>query len=91
MISEDDFPPHKASMTLSHNDHKGVYETVEQWSLDNIHGSGRGWCSWVSEAERLKAIETDSIWTIQWYPETPVGFCSLAASSLEAVLEGAKE
>jgi hypothetical protein len=35
-----------------------------------------------------RAIATDELWTMQWYPETPVGFCVLHASTLAALLAG---
>lgn len=41
---------------------------------------------WVNDEEEQRAKETNSIWTIQWYPDTPVGFCCYAASSLGALL-----
>lgn len=41
---------------------------------------------WVSPEERQKAIETNCIWTLQCYPNSPVGFFVLRASSLSALL-----
>jgi hypothetical protein len=40
--------------------------------------------TWSSDEERLKAIRENSVWTIQWCPETPVGFCCVGASTFEA-------
>lgn len=71
------------SLTIEFNQHAVYYQTVEQWIEDQRHFGG---VSWVSEEERLKAIETDSVWTCCWYPNTPVGSCSLSAASLEIVL-----
>lgn len=80
------FPPHKASLSLEHNDHKSCYETVEQWDL----GFGdHPFYEWVSPEQRQKAIDTDSVWTLQWYPDTPVGFCALAAADLDVLLTAA--
>ena len=42
-------------------------------------------CDWVSPEEKLKAIELDSVWELQWYPDTPIGSYYVAASSLEAI------
>lgn len=80
------FPHHEASLHLTHNDHKSVYETAEQWIADNDE---RGFAEWISEEQKQKAIETDSIWTLQWYPNTPVGFNCLAAADLDLLLEAA--
>jgi len=74
------FPEHKAGLHLMHNDHKSVYEPAEQWIADNE------WCNWQSDEAKQRAIATDSIWTLQWYPETPVGFIALAAPTLEELL-----
>jgi hypothetical protein len=38
-------------------------------------------------AEMEKAISEDSLWTLQWYPDTSVGFYRVAASTLEKCLE----
>lgn len=32
----------------------------------------------------MKAIRENSVWTIQWYPDTPVGFACVGASTFEA-------
>lgn len=79
-----ELPEHKAGLMIRHNDHKNVYETIEQYE----RGDSSDY--WISEEERQKAIETDELWELQWYPETPVGFYMIYGSTLEAVLEAAK-
>ena len=75
-------PPHKCGLYLEHNSHKDVYETVEQhYNPDDF----------VSPQEWDKAVREDSVWTLQWYPATPVGFHLIAASSLEAIQQALKE
>ncbi len=81
------FPPHKGAMHITHNDHKSQYQTAEEWVLDDEADPKTQYAHWISEDERAKAIATDSIWTLQWYPDTPVGFCCVAASSFEALME----
>ena len=71
-------PKHKAGLTLEHNPHKGVYEDVEEYMKRDVD-------DWVSEEERVLAYEKDELWTLRWYPETPTGFYTIAASSLEAL------
>jgi hypothetical protein len=58
-------PEHKCGLFLEHNAHKDVYETIEEF-----YDPG----AFVSEKERLKAVEANSVWKLQWYPDTPVGF-----------------
>lgn len=77
------FPPHKAGLTLEHNGYKDYYDTIE-YGVANEDEFG----SWIP-GEREKALETGEVWTLHWYPETPVGFHRLAAASLEKLLEAA--
>jgi len=72
-------PEHKCGLYLENNAHKDVYETIENYYqfLDDDQ--------WVSSEEKAKAIETDNVWTLQWYPDTPIGFHKIGASSLEAI------
>lgn len=69
-------PRHKCGLHLEHNAHKNTYESAEQWIADN------DWCDWENEDAKQRAIDTDEIWTLQWYPDTPVGFYALAAPTL---------
>lgn len=80
-------PKHEASLSLTHNDHKGYYKTVQQAIDDGDHG----YLDWISEKQKQKAIATNDCWIIQWYPSTPIGFCILAAADLEALLEAANK
>lgn len=70
-----------SSIHLTFNDHKSNYVTVAE---EIAHGDWHG--DWISEEEKQKAIETDRAWTLQWYPDTPVGFYACSASTLEALL-----
>lgn len=71
------FPEHKCGLYLTHNEHLDLYQTVEQFTEDSD--------GWVSTEEKKKAIATNELWQLQWYPDTPVGFYVLKASSLEAI------
>lgn len=78
-------PKHKCALHLEHNVHRSVYETVEQWCQENEI------FEWKDEESKQRAIATDEVWTLQWYPETPVGFCAVAAPTLEELLAAAEE
>lgn len=80
------FPKHKCGLHLTHNQHKDYYETVEKY-FENP------WMeNWnIPEDEKKKMIETDEIWELQWYPDTPVGFYKVMGSTLESVLQQAKK
>jgi hypothetical protein len=90
------FPPHEAGLFLARNQHKSHYESVRQWeeSLEalsgdqDIHPLDFGW---VSMAQRRRAIETDSVWGLNWYHDTPVGFIRLFACDLDVLLGFARK
>lgn len=70
-----------SELVLTYNGHACNYQTVaEAVEQDHWHGD------WISDEEREKAIATNSAWTLQWYPDTPVGFYKSSASTLSALL-----
>lgn len=77
-------PTHSCGLHLEHNTHKNLYESIED-AIAELEGS------WISAVERAKALETGDIWTLQWYPDTPVGCYLLAASNLDVLLEHARK
>lgn len=76
------FPKHDCGLYLEHNKYKDYYEPIDK-AVESESGD------WISYEEQQKATETGEIWTLQWYPDTPIGFCRMAASSLNALLEAA--
>jgi len=82
-------PRHKASLSINHNDHKDYYMTVadlmtsEHPSLDKDY--------FVSDEDLQVCIDTNELWEIQWYPDTPVGFYKVCGSTLEIILARAME
>ena len=85
----DSLPEYKVSLTIRHNDHKTTYETLSQYledlaSLQDEDAFNAD--SWISRADFDAAIESDSIWEVHWYPETPVGSCTVYGSTLENAL-----
>lgn len=86
-------PEYKVSLHITHNQHKSYYESAEKY----LHRSDMGWKGgfdpdeWISREDFDAAIANDSIWEIQWYPNTPVGFCLVYGSTLDnALLAAAK-
>ena len=81
-------PVHKAGLTIEHNEHLGSYQTVEEYLLtyDYAYQS----LVWVSVAERENAVKTNEMWTLQWYPDTPIGSCIMRASTLMALIDWVK-
>ena len=75
-------PEHKCGLHLSHNEHRDVYETIEQfYDFEDF----------ISPEEWRKAVAKDSVWVLHWYPETPIGFIRIAASTLDAIEAKLKE
>jgi len=79
------WPKHEASLTLSHNNHKDYYQTIEEWEGEQQSHYGNN--NWISEDERELAIKTDSLWVLHWYPNTPIGFYEVWGAGVETVLE----
>jgi hypothetical protein len=77
------WPKHKCSLYLTHNDHLCGYETVQ----DYIDQERYDYKDWISEEQKQKAIKTNDCWTLHWYPDTPVGFYTMAAADLDKLLE----
>lgn len=86
-MNENEFPKHEAALFLAHNEHRNYYEKAEVF-IDELKQRG---CCWKDDASQQRAVQTDSIWTLQWYPRTPVTFTLIAAPTLEELLQYAKE
>lgn len=80
------FPEHKCGLFLSHNEHRDYYETLSDF-IENHDLTD----DFESPEAMAKSIETDELWELQWYPDTPVGFIRVAAPTLEDVLRLATE
>lgn len=76
--------PRCVSLTIEFNPQAVYYQTVEAHIAEQYDQG----LDFVSEDERQKAISFDSLWICSWYPTTPVGSCTLAASSYEALMAG---
>lgn len=79
-------PSHKASLSIEHNKHLDYYRTAEE---EILTGSSYYHPDDFPEGELEKCIATNELWTLHWYPDTPVGFCLIHASTLEALLQAA--
>jgi len=73
--------PNFTQIALTWNeDHSPMYEVADgYYEFDSS--------VWVSQDEYLKAMLENSVWTLHWYPDTPIGSCKIMASSLEAIFE----
>ena len=75
-----------SSLTIEFNQFASNYETAEQ---ADTWGSYWHPDEWISAEDKQKAIASNRVWCIHWYPDTPVGFCRIFGSSLQVVCEAA--
>lgn len=76
-----------SSLTIGFNEkHAANHVDAQGWHDEYgfYQGNKDDRITWVSEDERNKAIDNNTVWTIQRYPETPVGFSCVGASTFEA-------
>lgn len=79
-------PRHECELVITHNPHRTDYATVARY-LELCDERGHGYDeSELAPEDRAAAIEADELWVIQWYPDTPVGSCVVAAATLERAL-----
>jgi hypothetical protein len=72
---------------LTHNDYKDNYETIAQEFAED----SQGYYSDMTPEDKAECIRTDSLWSLHWYPSTPVGFNVVHGPTLERVLQLAEE
>jgi hypothetical protein len=76
--------PSCISLSIEFNQYAVYYQTPEQWLTEQEDRE----CppQWESQEDRQRAIDDDSIWICQWYPITPIGSYTIAASSFERLV-----
>jgi hypothetical protein len=81
------FPQHKASMHITHNQHKAYYQDIESYVAEEHLQIDSD--DWATPTSRERCIANDDIWELQWYPNTPVGFNKVYGATLDEVLQAA--
>jgi hypothetical protein len=74
-----------SSLHITFNDHASDYMTAKEADKDGQFDD----LEWVSQEDKQKALENNSVWSVQWYPNTPVGFNRILGSSLESCVNAA--
>jgi len=78
-------------LSIQWNDDIGAnYSTAAEIIAENAHDYYDDE-SFISPEEKQKCIETNSIWTAHWYPDTPIGSYHLHASTFEALLKALEQ
>lgn len=83
-------PTHKCGLYLEHNACRDYHEDVAQYVADDDSRDPPLY-SWESDEHKQRAVATNEIWTLQWYPERPSTFFAIAAPTLDELLAFAKE
>ncbi len=82
-------------LIISWNDNSGCNYTTVAKTFDDDPSGGSAYYAdsdFVGGAEeKAKCAELNSVWTAHWYPQTPVGFCLLHASTFEKLVQGMME
>lgn len=82
------FPEHKCGLFLTHNEHRDYYQPLSQWIEEHSQDGDE---PWGSPEQKQKCLDTDELWELHWYPNTPVGFLVVWAATLEELLTFANE
>ena len=80
----------KGSVTITVNDHRDVYQTVEEWLAKRAeweHPSR----SEIDDDIRAAMVATDTVIEVHVYPDTPVGSFVIVHADLGAALDIAIE
>jgi len=75
---KDTLPVHECGLVIQHNPHKISLHSISFFS-DQVD-------RWVSEEERLVAIDANDMWLLKWFPVDPIGACEIYGASLQSVM-----
>lgn len=73
-------PEHKCGLYISHNAHINSYQNIDEY-IDFIDPD------WKNEEHKQRCIDTNEIWQMRVYPDTPVGSYVIAAPTLDELLD----
>lgn len=77
----------KCGVYVNVNSHRDTYETAAQWwETQDICGDSL--CD-TSPEVRAEMIRLDTVIDLQFYPDTPLGFCRVVHYDLDAALDAA--
>lgn len=82
------FPEHKCGLFLTHNEHKNYYQPLAEF-IEERWADGEQ--PWGSPEQKQKSLDTDELWVLQWYADTPIGSYEVWAATLEDLLAFANE
>lgn len=86
-----EFPKHDCSLKLEHNPHCYFYLSAGDWIAEEDGKCDEAMYVWRDELSKQRSIDSNEIWTLQWYPDTSDTFFAIAAPTLSELLEFASE
>lgn len=81
---EIELPRHDCSLAMEHNPHKMYYQTVKEF-ISRIEEHLE--TEWENEESKKRAIETNELWEMRWYPDTPMRFNLAYAPTFQELLD----
>jgi hypothetical protein len=78
------FPKHDCELVLRHNENRSIYQSVAEFLEDRDDPNYAA--TWESAEHKARAIATNELWELQWYPNTPISFNNIMAPTLEELL-----
>jgi hypothetical protein len=75
--------PKHFALRIEHQPHALDYRSVEAW-LEEATAQD---LADVTPEDAAEMVRTGEVWLVRWYPQTPVGWCAVAAPTLERALE----
>lgn len=75
--------PRHISLHIEHNPHASNYESIETWLANRDTEQSID----ITPSDREAILQTKEVWVMSWCPDTPVGSCSIAAATLERLLQ----
>ncbi len=82
-MMEQDFPYHQASLHITHNNHKAYYDSIEEYLNELNHEDGGR----IAQNIIDECIEKDSIWELQVYKHTPIGFYNIYSPTFQGLFD----
>lgn len=79
------FPFHLCGLYLEHNTHKSNYEETSTALTKLLEDEE------INRKEYSEMLTADSIWSLQWYPNTPIGSYSIYSATFEGILNKRKK
>lgn len=84
-------PGPNGSFSIRWNDEASVNRaTVREWLAADLNDTYNE-KDFISPEEKQKCIDTNSLWTVQWYPANPTSFYLIHAATFEAIMKELEE